>query len=62
MGTFGSARAKDITVFSDTVNVAFRLNDLAGKLEPNILIGATTARLIPIPGRHAAGARAASRT
>jgi adenylate cyclase len=46
MGTFGHTRTRDFTVFGDTVNVAFRLNDLAGKVDRNILLGVSTARLI----------------
>ena len=44
--TLGGARARDFTVLGETVNVAFRLNELAGKVEPKILIGAATASLI----------------
>jgi adenylate cyclase len=45
-GTLGGARARDFTVLGDTVNVAFRLNDLAGKIHQDIVLSAETARLI----------------
>jgi adenylate cyclase len=44
--TLGSSRTRDFTVLGDTVNVAFRLNDLAGKLDQDIVLSAETARLI----------------
>jgi adenylate cyclase len=46
MGTLGGTRARDFTVLGDAVNVAFRLNDLAGKIDQDIVISAETARLI----------------
>jgi adenylate cyclase len=46
LGTLGGAKARDFTVLGDTVNVAFRLNDLAGTINQNIVISAETARLI----------------
>jgi adenylate cyclase len=46
MGTLGGARARDFTVLGDTVNLAFRLNDLAGKIDRKIVIGAATAKLV----------------
>jgi adenylate cyclase len=46
MGTLGGARARDFTVLGDTVNVAFRLNDLAGKDGQDIVISAETAKLL----------------
>jgi adenylate cyclase len=45
-GTLGGARARDFTVLGDTVNVAFRLNDIAGKIQQDIVLSAETARLI----------------
>jgi class 3 adenylate cyclase len=45
-GTLGGSRIRDFTVLGDTVNVAFRLNDLAGKLQQDIVLSAETARLI----------------
>jgi adenylate cyclase len=45
-GTLGGARARDFTVLGDTVNVAFRLNDIAGKIDQDIVLSAETARLI----------------
>jgi adenylate cyclase len=46
MGTLGGAKARDFTVLGDTVNIAFRLNDLAGKINQDIVISAETAKLI----------------
>jgi adenylate cyclase len=46
MGTLGGTRTRDFTVLGDTVNVAFRLNDLAGTIDQDIVISAETARLI----------------
>jgi adenylate cyclase len=45
-GTLGGARARDFTVLGDTVNLAFRLNDIAGTLNQNIILSAETKRLI----------------
>jgi adenylate cyclase len=45
-GTLGGSRTRDFTVLGDTVNVAFRLNDLAGKINQDIVLSAETARLI----------------
>jgi adenylate cyclase len=46
MGTLGMSKARDFTVLGDSVNVAFRLNDLAGKINQDIVISAETAALI----------------
>jgi adenylate cyclase len=45
-GTLSGSRTRDFTVLGDTVNVAFRLNDLAGKIQQDIVLSAETARLI----------------
>ena len=46
MGMLVGAGTRDFTVLGDTVNVAFRLNDLAGKVEKPIVLSAGTAALI----------------
>ncbi len=43
LGTLGGAGSRDFTVLGDTVNVAFRLNDLAGTLNEDVIISADTA-------------------
>jgi adenylate cyclase len=45
-GTLGGSRTRDFTVLGDSVNVAFRLNDIAGKLDQDIVLSAETAGLI----------------
>lgn len=46
LGTLGGSGSRDFTVLGDTVNVAFRLNDIAGTMSEPILISAETAKLI----------------
>ncbi len=46
MGTVGGAGKRDFTVLGDTVNVAFRLEGIAGKLDTFFLCSAATADLV----------------
>ena len=46
LGTLGGSGSRDFTVLGDTVNVAFRLNDLAGTLRETTIISAGTAKLL----------------
>ena len=43
MGTVGGAGKRDFTVLGDTVNVAFRLEGVAGDLQTNFIMSASTA-------------------
>lgn len=46
LGTLGGSGSRDFTVLGDTVNVAFRLNDLAGTLGEDVIVSAETAKLV----------------
>jgi adenylate cyclase len=46
IGALGAHGSRDFTVLGDSVNVAFRLNDLAGALSTSILISAETAEFL----------------
>lgn len=46
LGTLGGSGSRDFTVLGDTVNVAFRLNDLAGTLRQEVILSAGTAKLL----------------
>ena len=46
MGTVGGAGSRDFTVLGDTVNVAFRLEGIAGELNTNYIISDKTAELL----------------
>jgi predicted metal-dependent HD superfamily phosphohydrolase len=46
MGTVGGAGRRDFTVLGDTVNVAFRLEGIAGKLGTKFILSEASAKLI----------------
>jgi adenylate cyclase len=46
MGTVGGGGKREFTVLGDTVNVAFRLEGMAGKLNVEFLVSAATAEHI----------------
>ena len=46
VGTVGAGSKRNYTVLGDTINVTFRIETVAGKLDQNIIISQSTADLL----------------